>query len=115
MSKDENQELRTFDWKRNPSAPTIYSNYLHIGWTLEDVRVTLGALRSDSVNDDSVYSEEQGSVILGWRQAKNLRDMLQRVVAAYEAKNGVLETPLLADVAVLDRASVLNEEVANES
>ncbi len=91
------QKLREFEWKSSCEAPDIYANYMHLGWSLDDVRITLGLLTAENVNSKSAfYSEKTGSVTLPWRQAKNLRDMLSRVIASYEEKNGEISTPYLA-------------------
>jgi Protein of unknown function (DUF3467) len=95
--EEKKQELRAFDWKSMPNAPQIYSNYLYMGWSLDDVRITFGALRAENVSTKSHFSEEQGSVVLPWRQAKNLRDMLTRVIAAYEEVNGEIRNPFLPE------------------
>jgi len=99
QDKKEPQELKNFEWKSVPGAPEIYSNYLYVAWTLDDVRVTFGAIKSDNVNGESHHAEEKGSVVLPWRQARNLRDLLSLVVDSYEAKNGEIATPYLADPA----------------
>jgi len=92
------QELKTFVWKAVPGAPAIYTNYFHLGWTLDDLRITLGALKGVDVSTTEHYAEEQGSVIMPYRQAKNLRDALTRLLTAYEEKNGEIGTPYLAVV-----------------
>ncbi|HTB97350.1 MAG TPA: DUF3467 domain-containing protein [Terracidiphilus sp.] len=99
QEKKKPQELKHFEWKSVPGVPEIYSNYLYIGWTLDDVRVTFGGIKSVNVNSDSHIAEEKGSVVLSWRQAKNLRDMLSLVVDAFESKNGEITPPYLADPA----------------
>jgi hypothetical protein len=97
VEKKEPQELRTFEWRENPSAPRIYADYLYLGWTLDDIRITFGALKAEKINSDNHFSEEQGSVAMTWRQAKNLRDMLIRAITSYEEKNGEITIPYLAD------------------
>ncbi len=91
------QELKSFNWK-SISAPEIYSNYFHIGWTLDDVRITLGSLKAEKVNTKDYFAEEKGTIVLPWRQAKNLHDSLTRILAAYEDRNGVIKTLFLAEV-----------------
>jgi hypothetical protein len=91
-------ELKEFEWKSLPNAPRLYSNYVHLGWTLDDVRITFGAIGADGVNSGSHQAEEQGSVTMTWRAARTLRDLLTRVLAAYEEKNGEIPTPLLAEI-----------------
>jgi hypothetical protein len=97
QEKNERQELKHFEWKDVPGSPEIYSNYLYIAWTLDDVRMTFGLIKADKVTTESHFAEEKGAVILPWRQAKNLRDLLTRVVNSYEAKNGEITVPYLAD------------------
>jgi hypothetical protein len=88
--------LQNFDWKSSPNAPVIYGNYIHVGWTLDDVRITIGAIQAERVNSPDYVATEQGSVVLGWRNIKNLRDALDKVVVAYEDANGTIEMPALA-------------------
>lgn len=98
------QELKAFDWKSN-GAPEIYSNYFHLGWTLDDVRITLGSLRAENVSTKVFFAEEKGTIILPWRQVKNLRDSLAAVVADYEERNGKIGTPFLPDVGTAPKAA----------
>lgn len=100
MDKADNtpkQELKSFNWK-SIGSPEIYSNYFHLGWTLDDVRITLGSLKAENVNTKLYFAEEKGTVVLPWRQAKNLRDNLSSILAAYEGRNGEIETPFLPEV-----------------
>jgi hypothetical protein len=94
----EPQKLQNFLWKAIPSSPKIYSNMLHVGWTLDDVRITFGAIKAEDIDRGSYVTEEQGSAVIGWRQAKTLRDVLNRLVDAYEAKNGEIRVPYLASM-----------------
>jgi Protein of unknown function (DUF3467) len=98
MAEKKKQELKVFPWKSVPGAPTMYANITHVGWTIDDLRLTFGALRSETINgkDDS-KTVEQGSVVIPWRQAKNLAAVLSRVVEDYEKKNGEITAAFLAD------------------
>jgi hypothetical protein len=97
QKEQKKQELRAFDWKSMPDAPQLYSNYYYMGWSLDDVRITFGALKAENVSTKNFYAEEVGSVVIPWRQAKNLRDVLIRVIAAYEEANGEINVPFLPE------------------
>jgi hypothetical protein len=98
MTEQPTQQLRTFPWKPVEDAPTIYANISHVGWTIDDLRITLGTLRSATVNGNDDYEVvEEGSVVLPWRQVKNLASTLSRVVSDYEERNGEIITPFLAN------------------
>lgn len=77
--------------------PEIYTNFVHTSWTLYDVRLQLGLLvpTDAGVTLDFVV-EQQGAVTFGWPQAKNLRDVLTRLVESYEKTNGEIKPLKLA-------------------
>jgi hypothetical protein len=81
-----------------------YANVINYNWTLTDVRLRFAELlhvpNPDSpnwTNQDKVIMEKV-SVTIPWYQAKLMRDMLNKIVGAYEAVNGELKQPKLADI-----------------
>jgi hypothetical protein len=98
MANEKKQELKTFPWKAVESAPSIYANMSNVSWTVDDLRITFGSLISESISGkDDFKILEQGSVVIPWRQAKNLSVTLSRIVADYERRNGDIGVPFLAD------------------
>jgi hypothetical protein len=86
-------------FRTNPSAPEIYANYVHLSWTLFDVRVRLGQIipTANAPSEPKEFvAQEVGAVTMSWGQAKFLRDSLVDAIARYETANGLLVTPKLA-------------------
>jgi hypothetical protein len=97
MEEQNKQELKAFPWKSVPDAPMIYANASHLSWTLDDLRIMFGFLKSESPDVKEYKNLEQGSVIIPWRQAKILAASLARVIADYEKRNGEIKPAFLAD------------------
>lgn len=85
-------------WIKSPTGSVeIYSNIMHLTWTLDDVRVRLGQIVTspDSMTPGAGYkgvNEERAAVTFSWRNAKLLRDELATLIARYEKVNGEIET-----------------------
>jgi|SRR5579872_915991 len=83
----------------------IYANIINYNWTLTDVRLRFAELvhvtNPEDPTWDSQYKTimEKVSVTIPWYQAKELRNMLDRLVRGYEEKNGEIKTPSLSDPA----------------
>ncbi len=96
----EEQPTPPIPWFRNPDGMFEgYSNYLHINWTLYDLRIRFGNVipSPDSQPADSKWIiSEDAAVSVPWGQAKVLRDMLIEAVQRYESVNGELKIPNLA-------------------
>jgi uncharacterized protein DUF3467 len=80
-----------------------YGNVVNMNWTLTDVQFRFAEL-IQVPNDESPTWENQHGILLErvavtvpWYQAKVLLDMLTKVVHNYEAVNGELKAPVLAD------------------
>lgn len=80
-----------------------YGNVVNMNWTLTDVQLRFGEL-IQVANDESPTWENQHGILLErvavtipWYQAKVLLDMLGKVVRNYEAVNGELKSPNLAE------------------
>jgi hypothetical protein len=70
----------------------LYCNFIHASWTLFDVRLRIGQLIPAEGGDAKNFvAEEQGAVTMPWPQAKNLRDLLDRLVKSYEQVNGEIK------------------------
>ena len=88
---------RKFDWKRSPDGVReFYANFLHVAWTLFDIRIQIGQLMPEGADPSAkFYAEERAGVTMSWAQAKGLRDMLIDVVKRYENVNGEIEPIIL--------------------
>jgi hypothetical protein len=82
-----------FDWvKSKQGTPEIYGNYLHVSWTLFDVRLLVGQLIPSGPNlTAAFFAEERVAVTLAWPEVKILRDMVADLVAKYEKVNGEIK------------------------
>ena len=80
---------------RNGVINQIYCNYAHPSWTLFDVSLRLGQLIPDDAARSFVV-EERTTVTFSWAQAKFLRELLTRLVSAYEEVNGEIQPIKLA-------------------
>jgi hypothetical protein len=91
-------EIKSFEWTDSSgSIPEIYTNYVHLSWTLDDVRILFGILKPKGGGNKEFSSEARGAVTMSWRQAKALSEMLANVVNKYEEKNGAISPAKLAD------------------
>jgi hypothetical protein len=91
--KEKEAEKPRFIWvKHQETTPELYGNYVHISWTLFDVRFLLGRLIPSGADlSQGFVVEQQGAVTVAWPQVKILRDMLTDVVARYEDSNGEIK------------------------
>jgi hypothetical protein len=73
-------------------APEIYSNYVHVSWSLFDVRFQLGQLvpTGDDLKD-GFRIEKRGAVTVAWAEVKFLRDTLSDLLVRYESANGEIK------------------------
>ena len=94
MEEEKKQPAKPkFLWvKPKETTPEIYANYLHVSWTLFDVRIQLGHLIPTGDELTSGFAVEQlGAVTVAWAEAKVLRDALTDLVAKYEKTNGEIK------------------------
>ena len=91
MTDEQKQPIFKWVAPKEPK-PEIYTNFMHASWTLYDVRFQFGQLipAAPGVSNDFLV-EEQIAVTLPWAQAKNLRDLLIRLVESYEKANGEIK------------------------
>ncbi len=83
-----------------PSALGIvetYSNLTVMQWSLDDVRIRFAQLVNDPKRPTPgpvffAKAEERAAITLSWRNAKVLRDQLDRLIQSYEAANGAIST-----------------------
>lgn len=74
-----------------------YANVVNIGWTLDDVRIRFCELMNVSTDENPKFSEgvgviqEKAAITLPWRQAKLLRDILNKLVSEFEDMNGEMK------------------------
>ena|ERR1700688_5158795 len=76
----------------------VYSNFLHLNWTLYDVRIRFGQIipNPEQPPEIAVWAiTEWAAVTIPWGQAKALRDMLNDTIRKYEAANGEITVPTL--------------------
>jgi hypothetical protein len=91
-------ELKKFEWIASKSPiPEIYTNYMHLSWSLQDVRILFGQLKPEFGNSNNFIVEERGAINLSWGQAKQLSDNLIGLIKKYEEANGDITRPKLAD------------------
>ena len=91
-------ELKKFDWEQSRfPIPEIYSNYTHLSWSLEDVRILFGQLKPQYGDSQNFFAEERGAVSVSWPQAKLLAKTLPDLVRKYEEANGEIKRARLAD------------------
>ncbi len=92
---DEQKQPETikFSWvKPVEPAPQIYTNYVHVSWTLFDVRFQLGQLvPNEPLKPSEFVVAEQGAVTVAWAHAKILRDTLIGLIDSYEKTNGEIK------------------------
>jgi hypothetical protein len=94
MAEEKKQpEKPKFVWvKPEEATPEIYANYVHVSWSLFDVRLQLGQLIPTGTDLTSEFVVEQrGAVTVAWAEAKVLRDMLVNMVERYEKTNGEIK------------------------
>jgi|SRR6266446_3506323 len=76
----------------------VYSNFVHLNWTLYDVRIRFGQIvaHPEQPPEKAVWAiNEWAAVTIPWGQAKALRDMLNETIQKYEAINGEITVPTL--------------------
>lgn len=86
-------DQQKFPWvKSKEPKPDFYANYMHVSWTLFDVRFTLGQLVPAELGESKDFViQEQGNVTVAWPEAKVLRDILIGLVESYEKTNGEIK------------------------
>lgn len=90
MSEAEKQQFQWIDPKE--PVPEIYTNYVHVSWSLFDVRFQLGQLVPVGAElNEGFRIEKRGAVTIAWPEAKSLRDMLIDLVSRYEQANGEIK------------------------
>src|ERR1700733_8584001 len=95
--ENQDQSPKTQWTKPSGGVIEIYSNYLTLQWTLDDVRMRFAQLINDPDNPSpgkifDAVAQERAAITLTWRNAKHLRDSLNDLLASYESVNG--EIPL---------------------
>lgn len=78
--------------KPKEPQPQLYSNFIHVSWTLYDLTVQLGQLVPTEPGVSNAFvAEERGTVTMAWPAVKNLRDVLTGLVDSYEKANGEIK------------------------
>jgi len=94
--------------------PEIYTNFVHVSWTLFDMRFQLGALVPAELGVSNAFVvEPRGAVTIAWAQAKVLRDILVGMIDSYEKTNGEI-TPIKLAPAPEIRSSVADLSTPKE-
>jgi hypothetical protein len=89
--EDKNTKL---PWIKSPSGVSdIYSNNVHVTWTLDDVRLRIGQIvdnpETPTPGDGFKGAvEERAALTFTWRNAKLIRDQLTKLIDSYEKING---------------------------
>ncbi|HTS47939.1 MAG TPA: DUF3467 domain-containing protein [Bryobacteraceae bacterium] len=73
----------------------VYANNVMWGVTSYDVRLLFGELLEIDPKENKAVIEQRVQVTMSWLQAKQLLEILQGKIAAYEAKNGVIDTKMV--------------------
>jgi len=68
-----------------------YANHVQVGFTAFDIRLLFGEVVD--VQPNKVTIEQRASITMAWLQAKILKQMLERIISDYEARNGELKVP----------------------
>jgi len=86
-----------FTWaKSKEPVPSIYANFMHVSWTLFDVRFQLGQLIPTEPGVSNAFvAEECGAVVMAWPAVKAFRDNLIGLIDSYERTNGTIESSKL--------------------
>ncbi len=102
ISKNEKPEVTTDTtpprWVQRPDGVCEeYANFVHLTWSLDDVRVRFAQLINDPTTPDpgpklKGVAEERAAITISWRNAKILRDSLTMIIDLWEKRNG--EIPL---------------------
>jgi hypothetical protein len=92
-------EITPFMWiEPEEGICDVYSNFVHMNWTLFDVRVRFGQIvpHPEQQPESAVWAiNEWAAVTMPWGQAKALRDMLMDAIKRYEDTNGEITIPKL--------------------
>jgi len=75
----------------------VYANVFVPQWTLSDVRIRLGQFlaKGKPFGPKGFVIVENAALTITWRDAKNLRDVLIKVIENYEKVNGELKPIIL--------------------
>jgi hypothetical protein len=100
MSDIEQKPALKLSWIKSAcGVAEIYANSIHTTWSLDDVRIRFGQV-VDSPETPTPGEkfigvvEERAAVTFAWRNAKQLRDQLTRVISAFESANGEIKIDL---------------------
>jgi hypothetical protein len=92
-------EIAPFSWiESEEGVCEAYSNFIHMNWTLYDVRIKFGQIipHPEQQPGAAVWAiSDQAALTIPWGQAKVLRGMLDEAVSKYEALNGEITVPKL--------------------
>ncbi len=95
--KPTSEEAVPFDWiTPEEGVCEVYSNYLHLNWTLFDVRIRFGQVVADPRRPPHLASwviDEGAAITMPWAHAKFLRDTLNTAIQRYENLNGEITLP----------------------
>lgn len=97
--KPQGETAPSFPWiEPEEGICEAYSNFVHLNWTLYDVRIRFGQIvpNPEQPPEKAFWAiAEWAAVTIPYGQAKALRDMLDEVIRKYEALNGEINVPQL--------------------
>lgn len=97
--KPQGETVPSFPWIESEEGVfEEYSNFLHMNWTLFDVRIRFGQIVPNPQHPPERAGfavSERAAITMPWGQAKALRDMLEELVNKYESVNGEIKVPNL--------------------
>jgi hypothetical protein len=88
------------EWVKSPNGVTeIYTNSVHVTWTVDDLRIRLGQMveSMETQNPGPGFKgaiQERAAVTVSWRGAKMLRNQLEAIIDSYESVNGPINIDL---------------------
>ena|SRR2546423_4824249 len=97
---EKKSERPPLQWIKSPNGVVeIYTNNIHLTWSLDDIRARLGQMveSPDTPNPGAGFIgavQERAAVTFSWRGAKMLRDQLDAIIDSYEAVNGPIKVDL---------------------
>jgi hypothetical protein len=90
------EQTKAVNWvKSSNGLVEVYSNMVHLTWSLDDVRIRFAQMVPETPNPGEIFgavAEERAAATLTWRGAKLLRDQLSIVIDNYEKVNGEIKT-----------------------
>jgi hypothetical protein len=97
--KTQVEEKPRIKWAKSANVFETYANQTHLNWTLDDVRLHFAQIMEIGENlgpgaDVSFANMEKAVITVSWRNAKILRNHLEKIISNYEEANGEINIQL---------------------